>query len=270
MKVLVSGSSGHLGQALCHVFASKNIDYLGFDIKEGFYTSHVGSASDSNFINNLVEGCDYIIHTATLHKPHVVTHSKQAFVETNIQGTLELLRAAVKYKIKGFIFTSTTSVFGDAMRPKQDEPAVWVTEETPYKAKNIYGVTKNAAEDLCRIFHRNENLPCLILRTSRFFLEEDDNKIMRDQYIDLNIKANEFLYRRADINDIVDAHLLAIEKVTSIGFAKYIISASSPFSQDDFNELNTNASKVVERIYPNFSSIYQMVNWKMFPRISRV
>ena len=42
--------------------------------------------------------------------------------------------------------------------------------------KNIYGVTKAAAEDLCQLFHRNQALPCVVLRTSRFFPEEDDNR----------------------------------------------------------------------------------------------
>jgi nucleoside-diphosphate-sugar epimerase len=48
-------------------------------------------------------------------------------------------------------------------------PAAWITEEVAPIPRNIYGVTKVAAEDLCELFHRNERLACLILRTSRFF-----------------------------------------------------------------------------------------------------
>jgi nucleoside-diphosphate-sugar epimerase len=55
--------------------------------------------------------------------------------------------------------------------------------------KNIYGVTKAAAEDLCQLFHRNQKLPCLVLRTSRFFPEEDDNRKVRETYSDANVKA---------------------------------------------------------------------------------
>lgn len=78
--------------------------------------------------------------------------------------------------------------------------------------KNIYGVTKTAAEDLCELFHRLHGLACLVLRTSRFFPELDDDPTIQREYDDANVKANEFLHRRVDLQDVVDAHLLAIEK----------------------------------------------------------
>lgn len=55
-----------------------------------------------------------MLHTATLHKPHVSTHTRQAFVDTNISGTLNLLEEAVEQNVGAFVFTSTTSTFGDA------------------------------------------------------------------------------------------------------------------------------------------------------------
>ena len=78
---------------------------------------------------------------------------------------------------------------------------------------NIYGATKTAAEDLCELVHRDHGLPCLILRTSRFFPEGDDRDEVRDGYDDLNLKVNELLYRRVDLADVVEAHLLALERV---------------------------------------------------------
>ena len=100
----------------------------------------------------------------------------QAFVDTNITGTLNLLEAAVaRAASRAFLFTSTTSTFGDALVPPPDEPAAWITEYVVPVPKNIYGVTKVAAEDLCELAHRNQDLPCLVLRTSRFFPEADDN-----------------------------------------------------------------------------------------------
>lgn len=117
MKILVTGSSGHLGEAICLVFERDEIKYHGIDIKEGKYTSQVGSIADRDFVNQIFTDVTHVIHTATLHKPHVVTHSKQDFIDTNITGTLNLLEAGVRNGIKGFIFTSTTSTFGDAMNP---------------------------------------------------------------------------------------------------------------------------------------------------------
>ncbi len=149
-------------------------------------------------------------------------------------------------------------------------PAAWITEDVRPISKNIYGATKLAAEDLCQLVHREHKLPCLILRTSRFFPEQDDNREVREVYDDANVKVNEFLHRRADTQDIVDAHLLALEKAESIGFAKYIISATSPFQQTDLAELRSNCPKVVERYVPGYVEVYQKLGWKMFPSIGRV
>lgn len=270
MKILVTGTSGHLGEAIVRRLKANNIDYIGLDINPSEFTTHTGSITNTELVNSLVEKVDFIIHTATLHKPHVGTHSNQDFVDVNITGTLTLLEAARKANIKGFVYTSTTSTFGDTLTPKPNEPAIWITEKTIGIPKNIYGITKNAAEDLCQIFHRNHNLPCLVLKTSRFFLEEDDKKAIRENYEDLCIKAIEYLYRRVDIEDVVMAHLLAIDKVEEIGFGKYIISSTSPFEQQHLMELHTDAYAVVEKIFPNFKYLFAKKGWKMLPKIDRV
>ncbi|MBO9674853.1 MAG: NAD(P)-dependent oxidoreductase [Sphingobacteriaceae bacterium] len=270
MKILVTGTSGHLGEAIARQLKANNSDYIGLDINPSEFTTHVGSITDVELVNSLVEKVDFIIHTATLHKPHVGTHSNQDFIDTNITGTLTLLEAARKANIKGFIYTSTTSTFGDTLTPKPNEPAIWITEKTICVPKNIYGVTKSAAEDLCQIFYRNHKLPCLVLKTSRFFPEEDDKKAIRENYQDLNIKATEYLYRRVDVEDVVTAHLLAVEKVQEIGFGKYIISSTSPFEQQHLMELHTDASAVIEKIFPDFKKLFAKKGWIILPKIDRV
>ncbi|OJJ14851.1 NAD-dependent epimerase [marine bacterium AO1-C] len=270
MKVLVTGSTGHLGEAICRTLKKQETDFIGIDIKEGPMTTIIGSISDRAFVQKAMKGIDYVLHTATLHKPHVATHSKQDFIDVNITGTLNLLEEAKANGAKGFIFTSTTSTFGDILTPAENEPAVWVTEDTVPVPKNIYGVTKTAAEDLCQLFYRNHHLPCIILKTSRFFPEEDDNKKSREAYEDLNLKANEFLHRRVDLEDVVSAHLLAIEKAEVLGFQKYIISATSPFTQAHLADLQGNAPSIIRAIYPEFEALYKAKKWKMFPKIGRV
>src|SRR4030095_4240809 len=116
-------------------------------------------------------------------------------------------------------------------------------------------------------FHRNHHLSCLILRTSRFFPEEDDDKDTRQAYEDGNVKANEFLYRRVDLEDVVSAHLLALEKAPEIGFGRYIISATTPFTSDDLFELRANAPSVLKRRFPDYEEEYAQRGWKMFPGI---
>src|SRR5262245_13693295 len=210
MKVLVTGSSGHLGEALVRTLKTMNHEVVGVDIVPSDFTSNVGSIVDREHVRRCMKDVGTVLHTATLHKPHIVTHGRQSFVDVNITGTLNLLEEAAAAGVGSFIFTSTTSAFGGALTPPAEAPAAWVTEEVKPIPKNIYGVTKTAAEDLCALFHRNHKLPILILRTSRFFLEEDDRKETRQSYDDGNIKANEFLYRRVDIEYVVSAHALAL------------------------------------------------------------
>jgi nucleoside-diphosphate-sugar epimerase len=211
-----------------------------------------------------------VFHAATLHKPHVATHRRQDFVDTNITGTLNLLEEAVIAGVEAFVFTSTTSVFGDALVPSAGAPAAWVTEEVTPVPKNIYGVTKAAAEDLCRLFHKKHGLACIVLRTSRFFPEEDDNKLVREAYADDNVKANEYLYRRVEIEDVVSAHVLAARHAPALGFRKYIISATTPFLPDDVSDLRASAPLVVRRRVPDYEAEYERRGWKMFPGIDRV
>ncbi|MEM6841869.1 MAG: NAD(P)-dependent oxidoreductase [Bacteroidota bacterium] len=270
MKILVTGSSGHLGEALVRELQKTTYYPVGIDLNPSAFTTHVGTITDRSLVDSVVKGVDYIIHTATLHKPHVATHTYQDFIDTNITGTLNLLEAAVAHHVQAFIYTSTTSTFGDILTPQLEEPAVWVTEQTLSIPKNIYGVTKSAAEDLCQLFCRNHKLPTIVLKTSRFFPEEDDKKELRDAYEDVNLRANELLYRRVDLADAVAAHLLAIEQVEKIGFAKYIISATSPFQEEHLSALNTDAVSVVQQLYPDFAAIYQQKGWRMNPRIDRV
>jgi nucleoside-diphosphate-sugar epimerase len=217
-----------------------------------------------------MRGVRAVFHAATLHKPHVATHSRQDFVDTNVTGTLNLLEEAAAAGVQSFVFTSTTSVFGDALAPEAEAPAAWVTEDVTPVPRNIYGATKAAAEDLCQLFHRNQGLACVVLRTSRFFPEHDDDRAMRESYADANLKANEYLHRRVEIEDVVAAHLLASERAPRLGFRKYIISATTPFTPDDLRELRVDAPSVVRGRVPGYEAEYERRGWRMFPSIGRV
>ncbi len=243
---------------------------VGLDVKPSPYTHCVGSIADRGFVRACMQGVGVVLHTATLHKPHVATHSRQDFVDVNVTGTLNLLEEAAVVGVQAFIFTSTTSVYGRALTPTAGAPAAWITEDVVPIPKNIYGVTKLAAEHLCELFHRDRGLPCLILRTSRFFPEADDRRETREAYADTNAKVNELLYRRADVEDIVTAHLRAMDKARSRGFGRYIISASTPFAPGDLAQLRADAPAVVARHVPEYAELYAARGWKMFPSIDRV
>lgn len=245
-------------------------EVTGMDVKPSAFTSVVGSVDDVEAVRACMQGVEVVYHAATLHKPHVASHSMRQFIDTNVSGTLTLLQAAQANRVGAFIFTSTTSAFGDALRPPADTPAAWVTESVAAIPRNIYGVTKTAAEDLCLLFHRKHGLNCIILRTSRFFPEEDDDKLKRDSYAGENAKTNEFLFRRVELEDVVSAHTAAAERAAALGFGKYIISATTPFLPEDLQDLNTDAAAVVRRRVPAYADVYARLGWRMFDRIDRV
>ena len=270
MTFLVTRSSGHLGEALMRTLAARGHKALGIDNRAGAFTQRRGSITDRDFVRSCMKGVTAVLHAATLHKPHVATHSRQDFIDVNVTGTLNLLEEAASAAVAAFVYTSTTSVFGDALAPPAGEPAAWVTEEVTPVPKNIYGVTKAAAEDLCQLFARNHALAAVVLRTSRFFPEEDDNAAVRATFDGDNAKANEFLYRRVDIEDVVEAHLLAAAQARVAGFAKYIISATTPFSRDDVAELPFHAPQIVRRYLPDYEAEYRKRGWTMIGGIDRV
>ena len=86
------------------------------------------------------------LNRCVLHKPHVATHSRLDFIRSNIEGTQVLLDAALREGVESFVFTSTTSTFGDALAPPPGAPAAWITEEVAPQVKNIYGASKLAAK----------------------------------------------------------------------------------------------------------------------------
>jgi UDP-glucose 4-epimerase len=268
--ILITGSAGHLGEALMRSLRGQGRRAIGVDIKPSPFTDRVGSICDRSFIERCMEGVGTVIHAATLHKPHVATHSDQDFVDTNVTGTLVLLEAARAARVDAFIFTSTTSAFGASLAGAPGEPATWVTEELGAIPRNIYGVTKLMAESLCELFSRREHFAVLVLRTSRFFPEEDDDPAVSKRYQIANVQANEMLYRRVDIEDVVSAHLLAVEKAAALGFRRYVISATSPFTQGDLAALRRDAAAVVRRLFADYEALFAAREWSMFPQIDRV
>ncbi len=138
MRILVTGSAGHLGEALMRTLRAADRPCVGLDLLPSPFTDIVGSIVEPAIVERAMDGVDVVLHTATLHKPH----PRQAFIDTNLTGTLNLLEASAR--VRAFVFTSTTSTFGDALVPPLARPAAWITEAVVPAPKNIYGVTKVA------------------------------------------------------------------------------------------------------------------------------
>jgi UDP-glucose 4-epimerase len=270
MEILVTGSSGHLGEALVRTLRSSGHLVVGLDVKPSPFADVVASITDREAVRRAIGRAKAVLHAASLHKPHLATHSKQDFIDVNVTGTLVLLEEAAAAGVESFVYTSTTSAFGAALRPPRGSPAAWITEDVGGIPRNMYGLTKTAAEDLCQVFDGKDGMRCVALRTSRFFPEEDDRREIRDGYYEANTKANEFLYRRVEIEDVVSAHLAVLERMASIPFDRYIISATTPFTREDLAGLGTDAESVLRRRMPGYEEVYRRLGWRMFPAIDRV
>ncbi len=254
MRILITGANGRLGSALAETLALAHA-VTGLDVRPGRWTTHVGDVGDRDRVYAAAQGVEAIIHTASLHAPMVGVMSKAKFVETNIQGTLNLLDAAVENRIGRFIYTSTTSLYGEALVPR--DRAVWVTEELVPQPRDIYDATKIAAEQLCRLFALEQQLPVICLRVARFFPEPPD------------VMAIYRLYRGVDVRDVVAAHVLALEN-TRIGFDIFNISARSPFQPGDTAALLTHADEVIARYAPQVVDLFRERGWELPTCIDRV
>jgi UDP-glucose 4-epimerase len=278
MRILVTGSSGWLGQTLVPRLQSVGHDVIGLDPTPSPLTKVVGSIADRDLVRAMFRELEIeaVVHAGALHKPNIETHTRSEFVATNVQGTLNLLEASVApgSMVSRFVFTSTTSLMISQdireARSRGAQSATWITEKmAPLLPRNIYGVTKLSAEHLCRLFNELHGLPVIVLRTARFFPEQDDmaHAIVQSEE---NTKVNEFLFRRLTVEDAAEAHVAALDKASELGFDTFIICAQTPFQPGDCEELIVDAPAVVERYFPDYRDIYARLGWTMFQSIDRV
>lgn len=271
MRVLLTGSSGWLGRYLGPALRAAGHDVIGLDVAPGAETSIIGSVADRALISHVFAARrpDAVIHAGGLHKPDIARRGSQDFIDVNVSGTLNLIEASLSAGVRRFIFTSSTSLMiSQAIRDEAGAEAVWLDERTgPLEPRNIYGVTKLAAEGLCRDANLTRGLPCIVLRTSRFFPEDDDTH--RDLSGE-NMKANEFLHRRLTVEDAARAHILALEKAPEVGFDVLIVSAPTPFSRSDAAALKRDAPGVIARYFPEAEKLYAQRGWRLPHTIGRV
>lgn len=256
MRVLLTGSSGNIGREIARQLITAGHTVIGLDVAAGEHTHYQGTVTDGPLIFTAAKEADAIIHTASLHAPHVNRDSKEAFIDVNIKGTLRLLEAAVEYQHTRFVYTSTTSVYGFALVPA-DGRAVWVTENSAPQPRDIYDITKLAAEQLCQHFALIANLPVICLRTSRFWNEPE------------NFKTFYRLYRGVDVRDAAAAHVLALNHA-EIPFDIFNISAQSPFGENDREALFHDAPSVIRRYYPEMESFFAARGWQIPQSIDRI
>lgn len=172
-KILVTGADGFIGSHLVETLMEKGHDVRAFVL----YNSNnswgwldtlpetvkknievfAGDIRDPHGVKKAVQGCQVIMHLAALIAIPYSYHFPQSYVETNINGTLNLLQAALDYKVEKFIQTSTSEVYGTAQ-------FVPITENHPLTAQSPYAASKIGADQIALSFYRSFQLPVTVIR----------------------------------------------------------------------------------------------------------
>src|SRR5688572_8529428 len=254
MKVLVTGSSGRIGGAIA-ARLTLNHQVTGLDLRPGALTGEVADVEDTARLAALLPGIDAVVHTASLHVPDLAARSREEFRAVNVDATRRLLEAAGSAGVGRFVYTSTTSLYGDAMLPANGA-AAWVDESLSPRPRDIYDETKLEAEEACREAAR-AGLACTSLRMSRCFPEEP------------RLVAIYRLYRGVDADDVAQAHELALAPAGG-GFEVYNVSAPSPFRRDDCRRPFEDAASVLLERHPWAEAEFASRAWQLPRSIDRV
>mgnify|MGYP002863924562 CR=1 FL=1 len=229
-KILVTGGAGFIGshivgELLDHDvaevvvydnFARGKESYLDPYAHDKRCTLFLGGADirDTDVLDTAMKGCDYVIHTAAMWLLHCKDYPRTAF-HVNIEGTFNILEACVKNKIKKLVYSSSASVYGDAVE-------VPMTEEHPFMNKNFYGATKIAGEAMCKAYYDRYGLDYVGLRYMNVYGPHQDqtaaytgvipimlNKIEANEPPEINgdgTQAYDFIY----VEDVAKANVNAL------------------------------------------------------------
>lgn len=172
-KILVTGADGFIGSHLTEMLVRDGYDVRAFVFYNSFnswgwldtvapdvsgnFEVVAGDIRDPHGVDAAVRGCDKVLHLAALIAIPFSYHSPDAYVQTNVNGTLNVLQAARRHEITHAVCTSTSETYGTAQY-------VPITEEHPLNAQSPYAATKAGADQLALSFQRSFELPVSVLR----------------------------------------------------------------------------------------------------------
>jgi UDP-glucose 4-epimerase len=171
-RILVIGGAGFIGSFVVAELLKEDIaevvvfdnfargekSYLVEQLKDPRCTIFPigGDIRDLDILDAAIKGKDYVISLAAMWLLHCKDYPRTAF-EVNIAGTFNVLEACVKHKIKKLVWSSSASVYGDAVE-------LPMTENHPFNNKNFYGASKIAGEAMATAFNDRYGLPVIGLR----------------------------------------------------------------------------------------------------------
>lgn len=236
-KILVIGGAGFIGSFVVSELLKENVaevvvydnfargkkDYLVEQLKDPRCSLFPvgGDIRDLDILDAAVKGKDYVISLAAMWLLHCKDYPRTAF-EVNIAGTFNVLEACVKHKVKKLVWSSSASVYGDAVK-------LPMTESHPFNNKNFYGASKIAGEAMCTAFNDRYGLPIIGLRYMNVYGPHQDqtaaytgvvpimlNKIEANESPVINgdgSQAYDFIY----VEDVARSNVDALKSDTNFG-----------------------------------------------------
>jgi len=237
-RVLVIGGAGFIGSHVVREllkepvrevivydnFARGKIENIEEPLqdKRCYVYPYGGDIRDIDILDSAMKGVDYVFHLSALWLLHCNDFPRAAF-EVNIEGTFNVLELCVKNKVKKLVFSSSASVYGDAIETP-------MTEDHPFNNRTFYGATKIAGEAMCTAFHYRFGLPVIGLRYANVYGPYQDekgvytgiipivlNKIDSGEPITINgdgSQAYDFIY----VEDVARANICALKSNKDFGF----------------------------------------------------
>ena len=237
-KILVIGGAGFIGSFVVRELLKhdvreiviydnfargkmENIENSLKDLRCHLYKNG-GDIRDIDLLDDAMKGVDYVFHLSAMWLLHCKDFPRTAF-HVNIEGTFNVLESCVKNKIKKLIYSSSASVYGDAIQ-------VPMSEDHPYNNKNFYGATKICGEAMCTAFNDHYGLQIIGLRYMNVYGPGQDqtaaytgvvpimlNKIDANEAPVINgdgTQAYDFIY----VEDVARCNIAALASSTSFGF----------------------------------------------------
>lgn len=244
MRVLITGAGGALGTALAPVLAAAGHEPVLQDVRRvdtpyEFIQGDVRLPEDALVA---ARGAEMIVHTAAIHGIHLRDHSPRDFYDLNLTGTLNIWEAAAAAGSRGVVFSSTMGVYKS--HNAGGHGAV-LREDVPLRPGDIYGWTKLAGEELCRLYGRQHSIPSVALRFGMFVPEP---------FFRYGIR---LLYGGVDTHDVVRAVMTSIGALASdrITWGSFNVESFVPFQEDDAEQLALDPMPVLDKYYPGASDL---------------
>ncbi len=244
MRVLVTGAGGTLGTALAPMLAEAGHEPVLQDVREiqTPYEFIRGDVRRPEDVLTAARGAEMIVHTAAIHGIHLSTHSPRDFYDLNLTGTLNVWEAAVEVGARVVVFSSTMGVYKPHNAPGEGGA---LRQDRPLRPGDIYGWTKVAGEELCKLYGRTHGIPSVALRFGMFVPEP---------FFRYGIR---LLYGGVDTHDVARSVMVSMEALTSgrIRWDAFNVESLVPFREEDTEQLARDPMPVLDKYYPGATDL---------------